>query len=322
MLLYLISILLTDSNYSKIVGNNEYDSVYMYFFSPWCSNCKEFNSVWEIFVNNHKMDNISAFSEINGYENPELCRKYDINDFPNILFYNNKNGSSSILNNFGSIERLELKYRSLSFSKYTFLDSSMEIWEHVSNSSMFTIFYLQYSTQNTSLFFLLYGIIRNLDLPQTKFCIYRGRSTSFSTIYPNNTQIEYDGNWSADSLKMFISDHLTSNPVLLVSQNIKSSYLLIVLSERDTIPTIYSSYPSYYVHWGANNSFIKKFKLQHSGFHYIVVDPANSKYAVFNNSIPIRDWLESNKSWSNISSPILLYVIMLAAAFLAYLFIK
>lgn len=65
------------------------ETTIVYFYAPWCEECKKFNGEWSklkrIFKDNDKIKMI----EINCDDNLELCKKVRLDALPNIRFIRN-----------------------------------------------------------------------------------------------------------------------------------------------------------------------------------------------------------------------------------------
>lgn len=56
------------------------------FYAPWCGYCKQFMPAWNKFE--EKMKNKINIEKIDCVENPEQCKKYDIQGYPTIKLVN------------------------------------------------------------------------------------------------------------------------------------------------------------------------------------------------------------------------------------------
>ncbi len=57
----------------------------LWFYAPWCGHCTTFKPEWDKFVSKNKKNKFTL-EKINGDDNPEMCKKYNIIGYPTVVF--------------------------------------------------------------------------------------------------------------------------------------------------------------------------------------------------------------------------------------------
>jgi thiol-disulfide isomerase/thioredoxin len=89
VILIIIACILTISWYLR--GNTELffstpsSKTIVFVYSKECAKCKEFQPIWNQFVQNFQDDNRITFKQLNGNMYPDMLRKYNITEYPTVL---------------------------------------------------------------------------------------------------------------------------------------------------------------------------------------------------------------------------------------------
>ena len=82
--------LLTDKNFTKVIGNTNRNPIFVLFWATWCDHCRHFSPIWKSFkTKNYSFD----LAEIECESNRESCANYSKHGFPNLVWFDSTVGS-------------------------------------------------------------------------------------------------------------------------------------------------------------------------------------------------------------------------------------
>ncbi|CAL6028489.1 Protein_disulfide isomerase PDI2 [Hexamita inflata] len=180
------------------------------FFAPWCGHCQALAPVWEEIATEYKG---VEFVEVNCDDNSELCGKYGVSGFPTLKFFD---GEQVIdYNGARTKDAIVLFADAITKPQFEFVEESVC---HNSGDKNYFVVYTD-------------DIANLVNLAQfkgkVKFCTVRGQST-FLLAFNYGVKTEYDGDFSADSLRVFVDkyqfgpvpEYTQDNAQVLVNKNL------------------------------------------------------------------------------------------------------
>lgn len=217
------SIKLTAYNFDEVVKNSNNKSMVIEFWDPWCHHCAAFRPTWNQLTNSSKLDVI--FADTNCVENKAFCKKISSNGYPQVLYYDTIRKVFIEYDGPLTIDAIEsFIHKQINFP-IIFLDSYENLTPYRLLTNVSTLFVMEIPIKKKN----YTQIFRDLAIR------YRNSTSNFVLLYSDKMQLSvfksyedyifYDGDWSLESIDIFIKSNLL--PLLApLTENLFDNFIL------------------------------------------------------------------------------------------------
>lgn len=301
------------SNINETLGDNT--SVvpkFVEFYSPYCHHCQNFRPTWLELTNMTEVNQKIQFAEVDCVSDAAICDKYGITGYPTLVWmqpnesiqihYTGQNLLPNILN---------FLYRLLSFP-INVIDNETVLDDILVNNNKSSIFLLNYN--NSDLLLKMKATIRNYRNSSALFYAVESNFTAFKAYRDQNTPIIYNGDWSNESVDIFIQENLNpylpplSDEIFSESQDNGTFLIIIFISDMEhyrhfskVVTTLPSNYSYCYVELTQSTYFSRYMSVSHKNLPSIVMTSVKDhKWRKFQgpfDSKEINNWIKL--SWNS-----------------------
>jgi protein disulfide-isomerase len=323
------SVSIDEGNYRNISLDNGGKPLVLELWDPFCGHCKEFRTTWVDFIEHSKFQTDVIFGDVNCLAQKKFCRSLSVSAFPTVVFYDIVRNISIVFEGAMNMAGMEsFIEKQINFPiKIITSDDELESAKSITNIS--SLFYLEFDDSRNDLLEIVKKTAESVRFDDCVFVARRAGQTSLRAFKSATFSVDYDGDWSDESLSEFVNAHLYCLLAPLTSRVLDSTTLLnkqlfiVFFREHmytqiaEDIKGIKFPYPVFYEVYGKAAVLARIMKVQASKLpQYVLADPNKTRFFTVpvNESTALQDWMnqldlskikwEGEPGWLDLLGPI------------------
>ena len=199
---------ITQDNVNDTISSNSSSHYFTWFWSPYCSHCRDFRPTWEYLLNNSRFLNKINFADINCIQYHDICQNFNINGYPTLLWITPVAKSRIEFTGAHKFEQIELFIQKQYQFPITALDKKEEISEFINQTNTSSLFLLTYDGSSTDVIEAFRQISIDNRKSTARFFTVDGEKNELIVYREKNSFIKYEGDFLEKSIRKFVSDNL------------------------------------------------------------------------------------------------------------------
>ena len=299
------------------VGDDNFESVLkmgkpvlLELWNPYCGHCRAFRPTWEKLAEQSAFKDNIVFADANCLENRKFCNGFEFDGYPSLLFISDK-GKNLLYEGSMTVEAIDAFIEKHLSYPVKFIQSDAEFEKALRKTNMSSVFVMEYvNTKDIRLqtFRAAAQAARKMD------CIFLAKwsnVTKLTAFLSPRKAVEYQGNWSRESLDVFVTTHkFCALPPLTTSSidEFSSSGRLLFLAflkhpDYDTVSTMADNLAlphQMFYELATANSYLAAYMGVSSAdlpcFAIIDFNHSRWAFAPFNDLDNLKQWVSNIKS--------------------------
>ena len=237
------SIVITPNNVKDILESDSNHPILTLFWSPYCGHCTKFKPTWYELTETSKFKSTIKFAEVNCVEHNSICKNYPISGYPNLLFITPSVQTAIKFKGVRSIQNIDKFIEEHYKYPLIMIEEGMSITKYAQLTSNFSIFHLQYKTEDSKVLSIFHALSEKYDDYGAKFFVTKTFTTQLE-VYKNVDEhcIYNKSLTNKDQVNSFISAHISpilpqlSNSMLQEAYQHDKIVMIIFLNNKDDLP--------------------------------------------------------------------------------------
>jgi thiol-disulfide isomerase/thioredoxin len=300
------SISMTNDNYREISMERGVKPIVLELWDPFCAHCKAFRPTWQEFVRESAFSQVVIFGDSNCFTNKQFCKSFPVSGYPSVVFVDiQRNVSVPFEGQMTAVGLESFVEKQLNFPLK--LIPSPDLLEiETQTTKLSSVFFLQFEDSLDPRVEVLKKAAQAVRFQDCTFVGHKSNVTKLSVFKSRTFSVEYDGNWSIESLTGFVTSNmfcllppLTSRVLEHFSKKRQFIAFVFILPEMyDSILKIVETselrFRLFYQAYDPDDRMAIMFGIhEHQLPLFYLIDPKNEQYLqiVLNETTTLQQWM-------------------------------